>query len=62
MVIRTEPATGKQLHYIAILCMQLNITDPIEQRIKTSGAAGMVIRNLEWRRKHVSRKGNNSAT
>ena len=51
-----DSATGKQLHYIAILCMQLGIRDNIEQRIKTSGTAGIVIRNLEWRRKHATKR------
>ncbi len=44
--------TGPQLHYIAILCQRLKITAPYEERVKTKGEAGRMIRELQAEEKH----------
>ncbi len=50
-----RPPTGPQLHYIAILCMQLKITTPYEEQVKTFGEAGIRIKELEGERKRRKR-------
>lgn len=50
-----EPATPRQLHYIAVLCQQLKITTPYEEQVRTSGEAGRLIRELETEREHRKR-------
>jgi len=49
--IHMSPTPG-QLSYIASLCQQLKITTPYEERVKTFGEAGMLIRELEAERGH----------
>jgi DNA-binding MarR family transcriptional regulator len=41
-----EPATGRQLHIIALLCMKLRIKELLEERAMTKGQAGKLIRRL----------------
>jgi hypothetical protein len=41
-----EPATGRQLHTITLLCMRLRIKEPLEERAMTKGQAGKLIRRL----------------
>ena len=41
-----EPATGRQLHTIALLCMKHKIKEPVEERGLTKGEAGRLIRRL----------------
>ncbi len=50
-----EPATPGQLRYIAVLCQQLEITAPYEERVRTPGEAGRMIRELEAERAHRKR-------
>ena len=55
-----RPPTTGQLRYIASLCQQLKITTPYEERVKTFGEAGRMIRELEgegkYRKTHKGRK------
>ena len=44
-------ATARQKHYIAQLCMQLGIREPLEEIPMPQGDAGRLIRTLEARRK-----------
>ncbi len=46
-----EPATGRQLHTIALLCMKLRITELLEERAMTKGQAGKLIRRLASERR-----------
>ena len=41
-----EPATGRQLRTIALLCMGLKVKEPLEERPMTMGEAGRLIRDL----------------
>ena len=41
-----EPATGRQLHIIALLCMKLRIKELLEEKAMTKGEAGKLIRRL----------------
>jgi len=41
-----EPATGRQLHIVALLCIKHRIREPIEERPMTKGEAGKLIRRL----------------
>ena len=58
------PATGHQLHTIAILCMSAGIHEPIEDQPMTVGEAGIMIRRLsserriksEVRKRHTTNK------
>lgn len=52
MRVDDRPATPGQLRYIAILCTELKMTTPYEERIKTFGEAGMMIRELEEERRY----------
>lgn len=45
------PPTARQLRYVAILCQQLEIREPIEEHVRTGGEAGRLIRELEWEKK-----------
>ena len=42
-----EPPTPAQIRYIALLCQQLHIKEPLEERVKTRGEAGVLIRQLK---------------
>ena len=42
-----EPATGRQLHTIALLCMKHRIKELLEERAVTKGQAGKLIRRLK---------------
>jgi len=53
--LRDEPATGKQLHTIAVLCHSLSITTPIEEQPLTIGEAGVLIRRLYSERNYRRR-------
>ncbi len=44
--------TGRQCHAIAIYCMKLGITEPLEERVKTFAGAGILIRGLQRRLKY----------
>jgi hypothetical protein len=46
-----EPATGRQLHTIALLCMKLRIRDPLEEGKMTKGEAGKLVRRLASERR-----------
>lgn len=50
-----KPATIAQKRYIARLCHELNIPDPLENFVTTQGEAGRLIRELKeelrWRKK-----------
>ena len=41
-----EPATGRQLHTIACLCLARGIKELVEDRPMTIGEAGLLIRRL----------------
>lgn len=41
-----EPATGKQLRAVALLCLKHNIKEYLEDRPMTKGEAGRLIRHL----------------
>ena len=51
------PATGPQLHLIAVLTLSMHMPEPV---IKTQGEAGSMIRELyrerDYRRKHKHEK------
>lgn len=47
-----DPPTPGQLRYIAILCQQLGMEKPLEERMKTKGEAGRMIRELEEEKKY----------
>jgi len=51
-----EPATGKQLHHIAQLCMACGIREPVEEQPLTVGEAGVIIRRLQNERPHKPKK------
>ena len=44
-----EPATGRQLHTIALLCMKLRIKELLEERAMTKSQADKLIRRLASR-------------
>ncbi len=50
-----EPATGHQLHTIAVLCWALHILEPIEEQPMTKGIAGKLIRRLYTERRKQKR-------
>jgi len=45
-----EPATGRQLRLIAVLCMKHGISEPVEEKPLTKGEAGRLIRRLTGQR------------
>ena len=45
-----EPATGRQLHAIALLCMKHRIQELLEERKMTKGQAGKLIREFDQRK------------
>ena len=47
-----EPATGRQLHTIALLCVANSIRESLEDRHMTIGEAGLLIRRLEDERRY----------
>jgi len=49
--IERKPTPG-QLRYIAVLCQQLKMTVVYEERVRTFGEAGLMIRELEAERKY----------
>jgi len=53
---RNEPATGHQLHTIAVLCQILGILDPIEEARLTMGEAGIIIRRLYGKKRQGTSK------
>ncbi len=55
-----RPPTPGQLRYITVLCQQLKITTPYEERVKTFGEAGRFIRELEAERDHTKKLSNPS--
>lgn len=46
-LVMQEPPTARQCRYITILCMQLGIKEPLEDKVSTRGEAGRLIRELE---------------
>jgi len=56
--LQGEPPTPAQLRYIAILCQKLSIKEPLEERVRTRGEAGRLIRELEAEAKYRKRSGN----
>lgn len=46
MSSRDNPATGKQLHAIAVLCLALGERKPLEDEPMTIGQAGRLYREL----------------
>jgi hypothetical protein len=46
-----EPATDRQLHTIALLCMKLRIKELLEEKPMTKGQAGKLIRRLPSERR-----------
>jgi len=56
----TDPPTPRQLRYIASLCQRLKIATPHEERVKSAGEAGRLIRELEAEVEHRKKsKGEN---
>jgi len=56
---KSDFATGRQLHTIAILCMAHGIPEPLEEHPMTIGEAGKLIRRLTSEKAKV-RKNSNS--
>jgi hypothetical protein len=46
-----EPATGRQLHTITLLCMKLRIRELLEEKQMTKGQAGKLVRKLASERR-----------
>ena len=46
-----EPATGHQLHTIAVLCQACGISECVEDQHMTIGQAGILIRRLKGERR-----------
>ncbi len=51
------PATPKQIRTIAKLCSGLRIQEPLEEKYKTIGSAGRVIRELSTQLSYERKKG-----
>jgi len=43
---KSDLATGRQLHTIALLCMACGVHAPLEEQPMTMGEAGILIRRL----------------
>ncbi len=58
MTQQSQPATGRQLHTISLLCMACHITDYLEDNHMSMAEAGKLIRQLIDRkndmRKHTT--------
>ncbi len=53
---QSQPATGRQLHTISLLCMACHITDYLEDNKMTMAEAGQLIRKLIVRKNSIKRK------